>query len=67
MKVIVIVVVAIAVVFGVLFIPYCISKRTKVRGNISFSDPFGKDISRLFSARMDCTEKESRRTKQTLN
>ena len=39
MKVIVIVVVAIAAVFGVLLIPYCISKRTNFRGNISFSDP----------------------------
>ena len=35
MKVIVIVVIAIAVVLGVLLLTYCLSKRTNFRGNIS--------------------------------
>jgi flagellar basal body-associated protein FliL len=40
--VIVLVALVIAVVFGVLLIPYCIYKRTNTRGNITFSDQHWK-------------------------
>ena len=42
MKVIVVLAIAIAVVFGVLLIAYCICKRKNLRGNITFFDQLWK-------------------------
>ena len=45
MKLIVVLAIAIAVVFGVLLIAYCICKRKTLRGNVTFFYPLWKKIS----------------------